>query len=280
MAIVLVTGCSTGFGLHIAVEFATAGDTVVATMRNPAKADQLLAAAAAAGVTVEVGALDVTDDSSARAAVDAVLARHGRIDVLVNNAGIGLTGAVEDFPWEQAHSTFETNFWGGVRMTRLVLPTMRAQGAGVIVNVSSITGRLPAFPLYAFYAASKHAMGALSDALQSEVAPFGVRVICVEPGYYTTALVDTTDMLRAQLDDTSPYIELSRTMIDLSHETLVNGGDPADVGRAIVGFVRDPATPLHVHVGDDATGFLELWKQTGTYETFVPAMNAALFPAE
>ena len=280
MAIVLVTGCSTGFGLHTAIAFASSGDTVVATMRNPAKADELQAAAAAAGVTVEVAPLDVTDDTSARAAVEGVLARHGRVDVLVNNAGVGLTGAVEDFPWEPARTTFETNFWGGVRMTRLVLPAMRAQGAGVIVNVSSITGRLPAFPLYAFYAATKHAMGALSDALQTEVAPFGVRIICVEPGYYTTALVATTDMLRAQVDEASPYADLSKTMIDLSHDTLVNGGDPADVGRAIVGFVRDPATPLHVHVGDDATGFLELWKQTGTYETFMPAMNALLFPAE
>lgn len=277
MAIALITGCSTGFGLQTAIAFATSGDTVVATMRNPAKADGLRRAAADAGVEVDVVALDVTDDASAQAAVADVLARHGRIDVLVNNAGIGMTGPVEDFPWEQARSTFETNFWGCVRMARLVLPSMRAQGGGVIVNVSSIVGRLPSFPVYAFYTASKHALGALSESLAAEVAPFGVRIVCFEPGYYPTALVETTDVLRGLVDDASPYAELNRGMIDFTKATLVNGGDVTEVGHAIVAAVRDPASPLHVHVGADATAFLDLWSKTGTFETFVPAANALLF---
>ena len=109
--------------------------------------------------------LDVTDDASARSALNEVLARHGRIDVLVNNEGVGLSGAIEDFPEDQARASLETNFWGPVRMIRLVLPTMRAQGSGVIVNISSITGRLPSFPCYGFYAAGKHALGAMSESL-------------------------------------------------------------------------------------------------------------------
>ncbi|MEY2451875.1 MAG: hypothetical protein QOD92_1449 [Acidimicrobiaceae bacterium] len=277
MSVVLITGCSTGIGLRSAIAFARAGDTVVASMRNTAKADALRKAAADAGVEVEVVALDVTSDASTASAVADVLDRHGRIDVLVNNAGVGLSGPVEDFPEDQARAAMETNFWGPVRMTRLVLPGMRAQGSGVIVNISSITGRLPAFPCYAFYAAGKHAIGALSESLAAEVAPFGIRVVCVEPGYYDTALSDTVDTLTSQVDPSSPYADLNRFMLDFSKSAIVNGGDPNDVADAVVAAVADPASPLHVHVGADADAFLTLWGQTGTFETFVPAANAVLF---
>lgn len=277
MGVVLITGCSTGIGLRTAIAFARAGETVVASMRNPAKADALRKAAADTGVEVDVVALDVTDDGSARAAVDDVLARHGRIDVLVNNAGVGLSGAVEDFPEEQARIALETNFWGPVRMARLVLPSMRAQGSGVIVNISSITGRLPSFPCYGFYAAGKHAIGALSESLAAEVAPFGIRVLCIEPGYYDTALSDTVDQMAAQLDESSPYAAVTHVMLDFSKNALVNGGDPGDVAEAVVAAVADTASPLHVHVGGDAEMFLALWDQTRTFETFMPAANATLF---
>jgi NAD(P)-dependent dehydrogenase (short-subunit alcohol dehydrogenase family) len=277
MGVVLITGCSTGIGLRTAVAFARAGDTVVASMRNTGKADGLRKAAADAGVEVDLVTLDVTDEASARAAVDDVLARHGRIDVLVNNAGVGLSGAVEDFPEDQARTALETNFWGPVRMTRLVLPSMRAQGSGVIVNISSITGRLPAFPCYGFYAAGKHAIGALSESLAAEVAPFGIRVICIEPGYYDTALSATVDQMAAQLDESSPYAPVSHVMLDFSKAALVNGGDPNDVADAVVASVADPASPLHVHVGADSEAFLALWEQTRTFESFVPAANAMLF---
>lgn len=276
MSVVLITGCSTGIGLHTAVAFARNGDTVVATMRNPAKATALHTAAAEAGAAVDVVALDVNSDVSARAAVADVLERHGRIDVLVNNAGVGLTGPVEDFPEDQARAGMETNFWGPVRMTRLVLPGMRAQGSGVVVNVSSITGRLPAFPVYAFYAAGKHALGALSESLAAEVAPFGIRVLCIEPGYFDTALSDTVDTLRDQVDPSSPYADLHLATLESTKASLVNGANPADVGTAIVAAVGDPSSPLHVPVGADADAFLELWSQTGTYESFSVALNAML----
>ena len=273
MAVVLITGCSTGIGLRTAVAFARNGDTDVATMRNPAKADALNKAAADAGVTVDVIALDVTDAASASAAVDETLSRHGRVDVLVNNAGVGYSGPVEDFPEDQARAAMETNFWGPVRMTRLVLPSMRAQGSGVIVNVSSMTGRLPAFPCYGFYAAGKHAIGALSESLAGEVAPFGIRVVSVEPGYYDTALADTVDNLLDQADPSSPYAGLNHMMLDFSKTSLTNGGDPNEVADTIVAAVADPTSPLHISVGADAVGLLELWGQTGTFETFMPAVT-------
>jgi NAD(P)-dependent dehydrogenase (short-subunit alcohol dehydrogenase family) len=153
---------------------------------------------------------------------------------------------------------------------------MRSQGSGVIVNISSITGRLPAFPCYGFYAAGKHALGAISESLAAEVAPFGIRVVCIEPGYYLTALTDTVDMLGGQLDPASPYAALSHVMLDFTKDALEHGGDPADVADAVVAAVADPATPLHVHVGQDAEGYLDLWRETGTFETFTEAANALL----
>jgi NAD(P)-dependent dehydrogenase (short-subunit alcohol dehydrogenase family) len=272
MSVVLITGCSSGIGLHTAVAFAKSGDTVVASMRNPAKAAALKAAVAAVGVKVDVVVLDVTDDASASAAVSDVLARYGRIDVLVNNAGVGLSGPVEDFPMDQARTAIETNFWGPVRMSRLVLPAMRAQGSGVIANVSSITARLPAFPGYGFYAAGKYAVNAMSESMSAEVAPFGIRVLSIEPGYFTTELVATIDSLLDQVDEASPYVELIGFMLNFSRNALVTGGDPADVGTAIVAAVSDPASPLHVTVGADTEVFLDVWKNTGTYESFSAAM--------
>jgi NAD(P)-dependent dehydrogenase (short-subunit alcohol dehydrogenase family) len=272
MSVVLITGCSSGIGLHTAVAFAKNGDAVVASMRNPAKAGALKAAAAAAGVTVEVVALDVTDDASASAAVTDVLTRHGHIDVLVNNAGVGLSGAVEDFPMDRARTAIETNFWGPVRLSRLVLPSMRAVGSGVIANVSSITARLPSFPGYGFYAAGKYAINAASESLSAEVAPFGIRVLSIEPGYFVTELVATVEGLLAEVQDSSPYAELTRFMLNFSKTALVTGGNPADVGAAIVAAVSDPASPLHVTVGADTEVFLDVWKNTGTFESFSAAM--------
>ena len=273
MSVVLITGCSSGIGLHTAMSFAKQGDTVIASMRNPAKATALKVAAAAAGVDVEVIALDVTDDASASAAVNDVLARHGHIDVLVNNAGVGLSGAVEDFPMEKARVAIETNFWGPVRMSRLVLPSMRAKGSGVITNVSSITARLPSFPGYGFYAAGKYAVNAMSESLSAEVAPFGIRVLCIEPGYFVTELVATVDGLLAEVEDSSPYAELSRFMLNFSKTALQTGGNPVDVGTAIVAAVSDPQSPLHVTVGVDTEVFLDVWKNTGTFESFSGAMT-------
>ena len=273
MSVVLVTGCSSGIGLHTAIGFAKQGDTVIATMRNPAKATALKGAAAVSGVDVEVIALDVTDDSSASAAVTDVLARHGHIDVLVNNAGVGLSGPVEDFPMDKARIAIETNFWGPVRMSRLVLPSMRNQGSGVIANVSSITARLPSFPAYGFYAAGKYAVNAMSESLSAEVAPFGIRVLSIEPGYFVTELVATVDGLLAEVEDTSPYAELNRFMLNFSKTALQTGGNPVDVGAAIVAAVSDPQSPLHVTVGADTEVFLDVWRNTGTFESFSAAMT-------
>jgi short-subunit dehydrogenase len=168
---VLITGCSSGIGQAAALALHEAGRTVVATARNPATLSGL------ADRGLRTLALDVTDEDSMRAAVDAA----GPIDVLVNNAGYGLYGTVEQLPMAEIRRQFETNFFGLVRLTQLVLPGMRAAGGGRILNVSSMGGRAT-LPGGAFYHASKYAVEALSDALRMEVARFGIDVVLIEPG--------------------------------------------------------------------------------------------------
>jgi NAD(P)-dependent dehydrogenase (short-subunit alcohol dehydrogenase family) len=177
---VLITGCSSGIGQAAALALREAGRTVVATARNPDTLSGL------AGRGLRTLALDVTDESSMRAAVDAA----GPIDVLVNNAGYGLYGTVEQLPMAEIRRQFETNFFGLVGLTQLVLPGMRAAGGGRILNVSSMGGRAT-LPGGAFYHASKYAVEALSDALRFEVQGFGIDVVVIEPGLIRTEFAET-----------------------------------------------------------------------------------------
>jgi len=175
MGRVLITGCSTGFGRATAIELKKRGFEVVATARRPETLDDL-------DVDGRL-TLDVTDDASVAAAVD----RAGIIDVLVNNAGISVSGPVELVPLVEVRRLFETNVFGALRMMQAVLPQMRARGTGTIVNVSSVSGKVAA-PLSGSYAASKFALEALSEAMHVEMEHFGVRTIVIEPGYFKTEI--------------------------------------------------------------------------------------------
>lgn len=263
----LITGCSSGIGLETALAFARAGDTTVATMRNLAKADRLTTRAAAEGSEIELVQLDVTDDESVTTAVAAVLDRHGAIDVVVNNAGVGYDGAIETIDIDRARSVMEANLWGPVRVARAALPAMRARGTGVIVNVGSISGRVPGMAFQGFYAASKHGIGALSEALAAEVEQFGLRVVCIEPGFFATEIVTNAD----DGHDAGPYdaeYQWVKSFFERNMESA--SGDPATVARAIVAAADDPSTPLHVVVGADAVGFVALVDALESYEAWKP----------
>ena len=179
---VLVTGCSSGIGRATAELLAGEDWTVYATARRPESISDLEAKGC------RTLPLDVTDEASMRAAVEKIEAEHGAVSALVNNAGYGLHGAVESTALDEARRQFETNFFGLVRLAQLVLPGMRKQRAGRIVNMSSMGGKLT-FPGGAFYHASKHAVEAFSDALRYELRPFGIHVIVVEPGLIKTEFV-------------------------------------------------------------------------------------------
>jgi short-subunit dehydrogenase len=189
--------------------------------------------------------LDVADDESVTGVVREVLARSGRIDVLVNNAGVGLAGAAEESSIEQARALFETNVFGSIRMTRAVLPHMREQRSGRIINVSSVLGFLPA-PFMALYAATKHAIEGYSESLDHEVRDHGVRVLLVEPAYTKTSF----DANTVAADEPLPLYARRRQAVDVLNAAAVRAGDePSVVGQAIVAAATDTHPKLRYPAG-------------------------------
>jgi NAD(P)-dependent dehydrogenase (short-subunit alcohol dehydrogenase family) len=230
---VLVTGCSSGIGAASAAHLADAGWTVYATARRP----ETLAELEARGCRTL--ALDVTDDASRRAAVEAVEAAEGAVGVLVNNAGYSQSGAVESVPDERVRIQFETNVFGLLAMCRLVLPKMREQRWGKIVNVSSMGGRLT-FPGGGVYHATKYAIEALSDAMRFEVKGFGVDVIIIEPGLIRTRFGEAAaEAVRSGTADAGPYAEFNRAVAATTAGAYEGGplarlgGPPEAVARTI-----------------------------------------------
>lgn len=234
MSVVLITGCSSGFGLLAALEFARRGHEVVATMRNLDRSERLRDAARAEDLTIDVVALDVTNDASVSSAVADVEERYGRIDVVVNNAGFASSGAIEAVPDAVVRQLFETNVFGVLRVQRAVLPGMRGRGSGAIVNVSSLAGLLPGMPFDGYYYATKQALEAITEALSYEVEPFGIRVALVEPGLYRTDIADNL-VAEGSPGVVEAYAERQdRRLAMRMHDFNAVGGDPQEVADAIV----------------------------------------------
>jgi NAD(P)-dependent dehydrogenase (short-subunit alcohol dehydrogenase family) len=268
-SVILITGCSSGIGRAAAEHLAGLGHTVIATARRV----EALGGLAARGC--HTLALDVTDEASMRAAVDATLAAHGRIDVLVNNAGYSQSGAVESVPVARTRAQFETNVFGPLRLTQLVLPGMRQRGSGRIVSVSSMGGRL-VFPGGGVYHASKYALEALSDALRFELRPFGVAVILIEPGLVRTQFAETVGAHLASMpaavgtDDAGrTYAEFNAVVATGTKAAYETGplarmaGEPIDVARAIARAISTPRPRARYTVTPSATFFLTLRRWLG-----------------
>ena len=232
-----MTGCSSGIGRATAVLLARSGWPVYATARHT---DALRDLQALGCRTLQ---LDVTDEDSLQAAVRTVVEEHGAVGVLVNNAGFSQSGAIETVPPAQARQQFETNVFGPARLTQLVLPGMRAQGWGKVVNIGSMGGRLT-FPGGGWYHATKYALEALSDALRFEVAGFGIDVVLVEPGFIRTGFseaaassIDGADTMAAGGD---PYREFTAGVLASTRDAYERGplvrlgGDPDDVARVVL----------------------------------------------
>ena len=269
---VLITGCSSGIGRATAELLAEKGYRVLATMRNPDKGRDLLAAAAERGWDLRVVPLDVRDDASVQAAV----AQAGQVDVLVNNAGFEVWGALEEMTLDDLKDQFETNVYGPFRCISAVLPAMRQRGRGVIVNVSSVAGRVGA-PLNGLYAASKYALEALSESLHYEVGHFGLRVHLVEPGGVDTPFPDNRRLVGAAAgDSTSPYTPLITDWDQASARLLGEGGRTAPrlVAEAILEAI-EKGDKLRYPVGPDAQMVLMVRKQMDD-ETFESTMRARL----
>lgn len=244
MSIAFVTGTSTGIGQATALRLARDGHRVVATMRNPDAGAPLVEAREAEGLSLDVVALDVNDAE----ACERVVADSGPIDVLVNNAGIGGLTAVEDASDDEWLEMLSTNVIAPMRLCRLVLPGMRERGAGTIVNVTSVAGRLPIAP-QALYAASKHALEGASEALAQEVAPFGIRVVIIEPGVILTPIFfKGDDSGRAESPYAAAYERASRMFTSL----LADPSPPELVADTISESISTTEPVLRYPVGPDA----------------------------
>jgi len=248
----LITGASSGFGLLTSVELATAGYRVVATMRALARRAKLDQAATAAGVAdeIDVRALDVTHFSEIPTVVDTVVRDYGRIDVLINNAGFAMGGFAEDITIEELRQQFDTNFFGAVAVTKAVLPTMRRQHSGHIIQISSIGGLQGSISVSS-YSASKHALEGWSESLRLEVNELGIKVILVEPGAFDTGVwTQGARMGEEAKNKTSPNFHRSLRMREVIQK--IPKADPCAVARVIVDIAQDPNPKLRYLVGRDA----------------------------
>jgi NAD(P)-dependent dehydrogenase (short-subunit alcohol dehydrogenase family) len=250
--VALITGSSSGFGLLTSIELAKAGFRVVATMRDLSRRGRLDQAANAAGVAsqIDIRTLDVTNFHALPGFVDAVVRDHGRLDVVVNNAGFAVAGFAEDIKLEELRYQFETNFFGAVAMTKAALPTMRRQHSGHIIMVSSIGGLLGSVSVSS-YSASKHALEGWSESLRLEVNALGIKVVLVEPGAYLTDIWTRGAVMGEKAtQETSPNIQRSLRMRDRI-QTLPKR-DPIEVARLIASIAQDPDPKLRYLVGRDA----------------------------
>ena len=248
---IFITGASSGIGKATAQYFHDKGWNVVATLRDPAKAGDL---AALPGVLVT--RLDVTDAASVAAAVDAAHARFGSIDVLLNNAGYGAYGPLEAFDMEGIRRQFDTNVIGLLEVTKAVLPGMRAQGKGVIVNISSIGGRMT-FPLGSLYHGTKFAVEGLSEALHYELEPLGIRVKIVEPGMIATDFSGRSFDFRQtpELTAYQPVVDKLFAVLG-SPEMAATASPPSVVSEAIWAAATDATPRLRYTAGADAAAYM------------------------
>lgn len=280
MARILITGSNSGFGLLSVVTLARQGHEVIATMRTPAKSGPLDEAVAAAGVTISKRTLDVADQAS----VDAALADAAEIDVLINNAGYEVQSSIEQLSDELMYGQLETNVMGPLRTMRAVLPAWRERGSGVIVNVSSIAGRIGT-PYSGAYSASKWALEAMSESLHFEVSQLGIRVHLIEPGRFATGFRD--NIVRPADWEGSYHhqrFEAFREALDSLDAGGGGGGeggdaggppDPQVVADAIARAATDPTTPLRTLCGADAELIAGV-KGSMEFEDFEATMRTAL----
>lgn len=241
-----VTGASSGFGRSIVEEAIARGERVVATARDPRSLGDLVARDPD---RVQAVRLDVTKPAEIQSAVAAALQRFGAVDVLVNNAGFSIIGAVEETSDEDLRATLELMFFGAVAVTRALLPHMRERKSGTIVQITSVGG-LTTAPGFGPYCAAKHALEALSESMASELAPVGVRVLIVEPGAFRTSLFGSAFRAMRAMDVYTPTVGAMRAWVAQSNGS--QAGDPAKAAKAIADAVAAGAPTLRLPLGADA----------------------------
>jgi NAD(P)-dependent dehydrogenase (short-subunit alcohol dehydrogenase family) len=253
--VAIVTGSSTGIGYETSLALARDGFLTYATMRNLDKGENIKSAAAKESLPLHVTPLDVTDDLSVKNAVQSILSKEGRIDILVNNAGYVLSGAFEDLTIDEIKEQYETNFFGLIRVTQAVLPIMRKQKSGVIVNISSGAGRF-GYPGHSAYISTKFAVEGISESMSYELEPFGIKVVIVEPGVIRTNIVNTMVVARKSQDPNSPYSQMMQKMANTFEELMKNSSSPDLVANVVLKAFEDKNPNLRYLAGNDVEQWL------------------------
>ena len=256
--VAIVTGTSSGIGFETVLALAKEGYFTYATMRDTTKSGKIKEIAQKENLKINVLELDVDDENSVKAAIAHILEQKQRIDILVNNAGWGLWGCVEDVSVDEFKEQFETNFFSIIRLIQEVAPTMRKQGSGTIVNVSSVVGRI-GFPASPAYISSKFALEGLSESLRFELAPFGVDVIIIEPGVIKTNFMKNMKMAKKSELDTV-YKDITTKVVSGVKMMAEMGTSPKEVANTIVTAIKDRNPLPRYVVGNDASMFLEAKK--------------------
>ncbi len=252
--IAIVTGSSSGIGLDASVTLARNGFLTYATMRNLDKSSIVKSNADKEKLPIKVEQLDVTSDHSVNNAIQTILSETGRIDVLVNNAGYGLTGAFEDLSIDEIKTLYETNVFGLMRVTQAILPIMRRQKSGTIVNVSSGAG-LFGYPGGSAYVSTKFAVEGLSESISYELGQFGIRVALIEPGFIKTNFANAMVTAKKAQDSSSPYLQMMKRIQAATGEIAKSGSSVDVVSKAILEAVTTKSPNLRYLAGKD----VETW---------------------
>lgn len=275
--IVLITGCSSGFGLHTAAHLGSNGYKVIATMRNLDKQSALLSEVYRRGGQVDILQLDVTDKSSIKEAIQEVASKYGYVDVLVNNAGIGTAGFFEDLTDEEIRQVMETNFFGVQNVTREIIPLMRSRKQGKIINISSVSG-FSTSPAFGAYNASKWALEGFSESLRYELKFFGIDVLLIEPGTYKTEIFYENSRYATNFDNPeSPYYEISQHLKRLVASHVEDCRKDIEEIPALVEKLIKAVNPSFRNIPDIESKFLYILRRILPFSVYSWIIRTAMF---
>ena len=251
--VAVVTGSSSGIGYETSLLLARNQIKTYATMRNMSKSNGLREIASKEKIPLNVAQLDVNDDSSVNTAIDNIVRENGRIDILVNNAGYDLFGSLEESSLEEIKQQFETNVFGVIRTTKAVIPTMRKQGNGTIVNISCVDGTVGLFPFETAYHASKFALEGFTESLRHELADFNIHIILIEPGGISSNFSMNIKTAKGFDSNESPYAKLAQQVLQGFESILAAySSHPSKVAHTILNVLNSPNPELRYPVGKDA----------------------------
>jgi NAD(P)-dependent dehydrogenase (short-subunit alcohol dehydrogenase family) len=255
--VAVVTGSSSGIGFEISLILARHGFKTYATMRDLQKSSTLRSIADKEKIPLRCVQLDVTNDMSVKQAIETIVNEANKIDILVNNAGYGLSGAFEDLLINEIKLQFDTNYFGLIRATQAVLPIMRDQSAGIIVNISSGLGRF-GIATSSAYASSKFAIEGLTESISYELEPFGIRTILIEPGIIKTNFIKAAVLAEKSKDPNSPYFQFMNNMENGMKKLIESGESPEYVAKVVLDAINDSNPKLRYLAGKDVEHIMEI----------------------